>query len=411
MLGLEILVKAPRWLLSRVRQQQRLSELIEAVRGGSDGGQQVPREPREAQGYDRNDEVDDSSVGKVVSTSIDALSHTQWSPAETGFPAAPLTLKSARMCDENARVQLSQSYACPVDPTCLACQNEERAERTRKLAAAWAESAASRAVLYRKWLKPGSTILVQAVNSGQIHLWLNWVCSCVAHGIDCNTSAVVVPTDYPAYHHVTAAGFRAIEPSWTREYVVDPAWEGKQGHRGHGDINTVLLLLAAELLRKGHDILCMDVDFVWLRDPRPWLARAAVGRDILTTLAARWDALGPANTGLVFAQSTFRTRVFFETMINLLPIKDWSDQKLFNALLRHDRLRQVQFRVLPNTLFPRLIAKTWPHDRQSALAVHCVSSWKSRRLTAAGLMYFNGSCPLYDASLYPCAANLSKCKR
>lgn len=90
----------------------------------------------------------------------------------------------------------------------------------------------------------------------------------------------------------------------------------------------------AELLHEGFTVLNQDVDFVtrylhslcnpipilslhqvWYRDPRPWLRSHNANRDvrhtmsmetisiisyslqIMTALAPRWDAMGPANTG------------------------------------------------------------------------------------------------------------------
>ena len=155
----------------------------------------------------------------------------------------------------------------------------------------------------------------------------------------------------------------------------------------------------------GHHVLMVDVDIAWIRDPRLWLANDALSADVLAMVAARWDAQGTANTGMVFMRSNRRTKLLMESIVNLFPIKGWSDQVLFNQVLRHFQMRQVSFHNLPTRLFPVLpgaakdIAKAAWHAE--AYTVHAVGGHKEQRLDEAGLMFYNASCSIFHKNLKP----------
>jgi len=65
----------------------------------------------------------------------------------------------------------------------------------------------------------------------------------------------------------------------------------------------------------------VDVDIAWIRDPRIWLTNDALRADVLAMVAARWDAQGTANTGMVFMRSNRRTKLLMDSVVNLFPIK------------------------------------------------------------------------------------------
>ena len=148
----------------------------------------------------------------------------------------------------------------------------------------------------------------------------------------------------------------------------------------------------------------VDVDIAWIRDPRLWLANDALSADVLAMVAARWDAQGTANTGMVFMRSNRRTKLLMDSIVNLFPIKGWSDQVLFNQVLRHFKMRQVSFHNLPARHFPVLpnpehvLKSDW---RTEAFTAHAVGNKKEQRLDMAGLKFYNSSCSLFHKNLKP----------
>mmetsp|Transcript_15909 Transcript_15909/g.31093 ORF Transcript_15909/g.31093 Transcript_15909/m.31093 type:complete len:395 (-) Transcript_15909:192-1376(-) len=320
----------------------------------------------------------DSKPPYMSNSDFELTNPDTWTAAESGFPGKPLTLEDARFCDKSMQVSLKMGYECDEDPTCVTCALKEHRHywMARNQTASWysEKEVKLRQKAYSNF-KPGLPMIVQAVNKGQSHLWLNWACSCDANGISVRGSTLMVPTDYAAYEVIINAGFQAIKPTWTKSFEVDPKWEGKQGHDGHRYINNAVLLTVDELLARNHTVLTQDVDFIWMRDPRPWLEITIQGKDLLTTLAPRWDALGPVNTGFLYVQSNRKTRIFIKSLINMLPIKNWSDQLLVNTMLRHYKMRQVSFAILPDRLFPRM-TREWAKRRTNVHTHHSHSSFR-----------------------------------
>eukprot|EP00467_Chlorarachnion_reptans_P015921 CAMPEP_0114510754 /NCGR_PEP_ID=MMETSP0109-20121206/13979_1 /TAXON_ID=29199 /ORGANISM="Chlorarachnion reptans, Strain CCCM449" /LENGTH=378 /DNA_ID=CAMNT_0001690129 /DNA_START=53 /DNA_END=1189 /DNA_ORIENTATION=+ len=239
----------------------------------------------------------------------------------------PLTIQEARMCDPKSRIVLEKGMMdCPEDPTCIKCA--EDAQQTYSLMRAWNESRQSRDFVYERILSIGKSeeIIVMAVNSGMLHLWLNWVCGCDEKKIEVRRNTIMVPTDYKSHKIISESGFNSIEPTWTKIFHVNPKYTGKAGRGGHAWINNVHLYTIVELVDLGCNIIAQDVDMIWQHDPRSWLRHTSSGRDILTPLAPRWDGMGPANTGFMYFKSNMRVRWFLKTLMNLTPIKGSSDQ-------------------------------------------------------------------------------------
>ena len=67
--------------------------------------------------------------------------------------------------------------------------------------------------------------------------------------------------------------------------------------------------------------MMQDVDFVWMADPREVLHRGQRGRDVVGCDARRSDAHSPGNTGFVYFVSNYKTKMFINSIINLLPLK------------------------------------------------------------------------------------------
>eukprot|EP00040_Diaphanoeca_grandis_P030596 m.181086 g.181086 ORF g.181086 m.181086 type:complete len:498 (+) comp32051_c0_seq3:164-1657(+) len=350
----------------------------------------------------------------------DPLDGHKYAAHTTGFPTQAMVVDDAEMCDPKKQALLSPAWLwCPTDPTCRKCAAHW--DRNTEVVAAFKneDSRKARAKLFQDLFAnvTYNTVVVQAVNFGQIHLWLNWVCSCDANGIKARDFTIMVPSDPAAAKVIQDAGFKTIGMEWmdVLKTKIGTVYGGKTNaiSTGHSDINNALMMTGQELLHEGFNCLLLDVDFVWMKDPRHFLMEASRGRDILAMLAPRWDAQGTANTGFVFMRDNFRTRVLMDTIVNLMPIKTHSDQLLFNMVLRHYKFRQISFAALPNVLFPILADNSgqwqkrggWP----SVITAHVVSSSKEKRLHITGGIFFNSSCPIYDEELWPCGKDPMNC--
>lgn len=166
---------------------------------------------------------------------------------------------------------------------------------------------------------------------------------------------------------------------------------------GHGDINNLVMLLAEELVDAGYDTMTQDVDFVWVKDPRPYLKQARRGRDVLASDSQRQDAASPGNTGFVFYVSNYRTKIFIKSLCNIIPLKLFSDQLLFNQMLRHPKLRSVAFAMLPHEMSMQLhTLRDWKKD---TMIVHVVGDRKEDALAKRGGVHFTKNCSAYMPKL------------
>jgi len=336
---------------------------------------------------------------------------------DVGFPPKPLTIEEVRLCDREMQPFLKGSmYSCP-DPTCLKCNKADQ-NRKRKLIEVLRseERMKKRISMIKTKFKPKSAVTVMTVNTGQIHLFLNWVCSCERHGIEVRDSTLMVPTDRNAANIIERNNFTILPLDWITElgFTIDAKYEGADQAgwnphmQGHSDINSVTVIVANDLVQNDYTLLLHDVDIVWQIDPRDWLRDAAIQRDCLAMFAPRWDSLGVANSGFVWMVANKRTKIFMQTLENLLPVKGISDQQLWNALLRHHKFRQIGFRVLPLLQFQLLYDHTlrkWNQIKDKAIVVHGVSHRKTYRLAKANLWFFDEKCSAYTKDLVPCGGD------
>lgn len=361
--------------------------------------------------------VVDTATGQMWS---DPLDGHKYSAESTGFIGKPLTVEDAELCDSSKTALLSPAWLwCPQDKTCRKCARHW--DRNTELVASFRHD--DERAIRKKFFDTYrgvefNTVVVQAVNFGQIHLWLNWVCSCDKAGIPARNFTVLVPADKGAERVIKEAGFKTVDMAWTKRLSspIGTVYGGATNSisTGHSDINNALMLTGQELLDDGFHVLMLDVDFVWMQDPRPFLNEASRGRDVLAMLAPRWDAQGTANTGFVFMRNNFRTKILMHTIVNLMPIKTHSDQLLFNLVLRHYKLRQISFAALPNSLFPILASdlKTWNKQVggwSKILTAHVVSASKEARLYNTEGIFYNSSCAIYDPDLWPCGPDPQNC--
>jgi len=353
-------------------------------------------------------------IGEAKEIVLENLEDEDFELSDIGFLSKPMTIEEVRLCDKEMQPYLKGSMYYCKDPTCLTCNVHDQKRKQKIIDVLRSkEKLEAREALIRRHFEPNTSVTVMTVNTGQIHLFLNWVCSCEANGVTVRDSTLMIPTDDKAAEVIKKNKFVMLGLDWIRElgFMIDSRYEGANSAgwnphiQGHSDINSVTVIVANDLVRMGYRLLLHDVDIVWRTDPRPWLQKAAIHRDCLTMLAPRWDALGVANSGFVWMESNRRTRIFMQTLENLLPVKGISDQQLWNALLRHYKFRQISFRVLPRKQFQLLYDDTlrkWNQLESYSLVVHGVSHRKTYRLSKAGLWFFNETCSAWDSSLNPC---------
>ena len=145
-----------------------------------------------------------------------------------------------------------------------------------------------------------------------------------------------------------------------------------------------------EFLRAGFDLLCSDLDVVWIADPRPWTSGTAAGSSLLPYAdvavstdvtdshnehdSAMWGLLGELNTGVIVLRSTRAAMALCDEWIRRMQkemkerpppsggfLQWWSnDQTFFNEVVH----RAVPLKAL------ELGLKDPKPDRRAAAAAH-----------------------------------------
>jgi hypothetical protein len=157
----------------------------------------------------------------------------------------------------------------------------------------------------------------------------------------------------------------------------------------HWAINTVLFLAVDNLVQMGKRVLMQDVDVVWLRDPFPKLDRYSTGMD-MTCMYSQYltQAKGICNTGFVYTQPSFKSKLFWKSMTNAMLVKRTSDQALFNTVLRHRLFFQYMYRPLPLSLFNKRGSSKQHYDPDTTLVYHAVSVKKVNQMVLKNLWYY-----------------------
>eukprot|EP00468_Gymnochlora_sp_CCMP2014_P004676 CAMPEP_0167761690 /NCGR_PEP_ID=MMETSP0110_2-20121227/12319_1 /TAXON_ID=629695 /ORGANISM="Gymnochlora sp., Strain CCMP2014" /LENGTH=282 /DNA_ID=CAMNT_0007648415 /DNA_START=13 /DNA_END=858 /DNA_ORIENTATION=+ len=211
--------------------------------------------------HENSESENDEGLDELTPLEKKMLNVSNWSNGETGFPGA-LTLEEAALCDPKTQAVLKgEPYVCAEDVTCLMCQEEGYTKKFNEQLKTWMDSehTKERKAIYEKF-RSQELVIIQAVNTGQLHLWLNWVCSCEANGINPRDITIMLPSDENAYNMIKKSGFVAVKPP---KYDIDPNWGGRQGRQGHTFVNNMFVLTARELLALGHEVILHDVDIVW----------------------------------------------------------------------------------------------------------------------------------------------------
>jgi hypothetical protein len=127
-----------------------------------------------------------------------------------------------------------------------------------------------------------------------------------------------------------------------------PEWSD-YGTRGFATTMRYKYLVALDLMAGGRDVLYVDSDIVFLKDPLSYLARVAGDGDAHLVLQYEFpnDAF---NAGFWWARATPSVRALFDTLASALDTPDFTcDQIVLNRLLREQSV--VQYKALDAELF------------------------------------------------------------
>eukprot|EP00924_Labyrinthula_sp_SR-Ha-C_P009716 snap_masked-scaffold_22-processed-gene-3.33-mRNA-1 protein AED:1.00 eAED:1.00 QI:0/0/0/0/1/1/2/0/314 len=272
-----------------------------------------------------------------------------------GEPLKPFTIRSARLCDEDLINMLKNNdeFICSKDPTCRKCRKKEY-EETSALSFGFLNEKISleRKNRIEKYF-PGRDILVSTVNKGQLYLFLNLVCSFLNNTeTDPRSLMYLIPTDEDTFYILKDFGF-IVEPlgwyylSKEKGLKIKKEYDGRANINSHNLINTLCVFAANFVIKLNKNVLILDVDIVFLKNPFEFLNKAVYRRDVVGMYSPREDQYGYMNSGFLYFRSTKTSKILLQSYENLSYIKKRSDQQLWNTILRHYKMQQVQQRILP----------------------------------------------------------------
>lgn len=300
-----------------------------------------------------------------------------------GFPHEPMTLEDAEICDTERQIVFRDMWRCPNDISCKSCMNSS-ITRFASLKQALESNKDQRIQTINKHFSDRRSLVVAAVNNGQVFLLKNWLCSCKRLGIDPTSFTIIVPTDQEAENNVKALGLFTIDSQWVHQMprAINANYNGKANVGGHSDINNAVLIVANEILQNTiANVLIQDVDVAWnSNNVLGFLENAAVNRDVLGMFSPFYLTKGGINTGFVFFRNTRKSRIFLQTVENIAPLKRSSDQELFNIVLRHYKFTQLEYRILPQHLFYKFNGKRRVPPGKDTLVYHAVGTNKEKNL-------------------------------
>lgn len=346
----------------------------------------------------------EKEVGQRVGEELEEDLLDDWKVFD-GFPKEPLTIEMARICDESFNIMLKGAWKCPVDPTCVQCRKAEIARFKELSDAYYAPDVKEERDSFVKehFGEPtaGRPVVVMGVNFGQLYLLLNWACASLNYDIDPKTLGLVVPTDDGTYKVLQSFGIPALSTQWTRKLKtpIESSYHGSANTGGHAAINHIILFTVNDLVQKGYEVIMQDVDVVWSRDIRPWLYSAGKRRDLIAQLAPYWDAKGIVNSGFIYIRPTRMSTIFLQSLVAIAPLKQTSDQQLWNVMLRHLYFGQLSYRVLPQRIFYKYSGRRAPRPTNEMLIYHAVGVDKRKHMEWHGMWFYNEKCPFYDSSV------------
>jgi len=342
-----------------------------------------------------------------------------------GFlPTKPLLPQDVRLCDRERHNHMphgDKESLCPDDPTCVKCKPDY--ELNLKAINLFREKSMQdrrRAVFERKFTKRLHSgrvvklpVVVVGFNSGQTFFFMNWVCSCEAIGIDPREFTYIIPTDREAYDYVVARNFTAEPLDWRMKANLNirSQYKGHANVGPHGLINTFVAAGAESVLLEEYPTILMDVDLIWLKNVRRYIASVVhPGDDMVGSFSPRDDAYGYMNGGFIYFSPTKASKLFLSSFVNMCSIKRSSDQIILNMMARY-----YKFRYLHINIFPMSDINThWSQRRLRHLkngempqAVHAVGVNKGPRFQVLNLWFLKPSCKSFDQTLIDDALKLN----
>lgn len=326
------------------------------------------------------------------------------SPPE-GFITKPLTIDTAMLCDTRSMPILKGSWECDSDITCRNC-SRAFIKRFNKLSNAYNKSSLRKIRINEIKMRFSSedTVVVSSINYGQLYLFMNWYCSLLSIGVDPRDFTVMVPIDEPTKLYLDKLGFYTTPIDWvyTMQTKISSKYSTHSANVGaHADVNNILLLQSAEiLLQTNKNVLVSDVDIVWLNPNVIADLKHRIGSlDLLGMISPYYNAKSVMNTGFMYFRNTIKSRLFIETVVNLAGIKQSSDQKLFNIVLRHPRLSTYNYDILPNELYYKYGGRKAIPPSEKAMLYHGVGIEKRNRFEYYNLWFHNITCRVFDVEL------------
>lgn len=331
-----------------------------------------------------------------------------------GLPDNPIDLNTLRLCEATNGGPIDGQFECKEDPTCEKCIPNKYIvawEDTYKRAMI-PQAVAKRQAIFLKLkqlsgiqpldvqqysMSPQTTPLIQLIATDLkfMRLTANWLCRNEHIGANIRNSTLFIALDTEAssvlknldLHVMTAEDFGHTE-----------TWRTPGGDQS---VKGLAYFVMAEALALNISVLFNDADVVWVRDARRYIAEQNYQHhtDVITQLAPTWSAHGQANTGIVLARANLKTQVFFRTLTKLYPLmmKDYNDQRIFNALLRHWKFRQLSWQNLPKTLFGILNHNMLPKEVEVYETLHVVGAngIKESLMKKVFLWHFNDNCSIF----------------
>jgi len=295
---------------------------------------------------------------------------------------------------------------CPEDPSCIKCIPEFKMRRAEQMMHAHLNKTlrdARRSFLGSKFPQPlpQKVVVVIATDSRGMKLVGNWLCGAQNHlGLtDLEQHTLLVPTDDDAFLLASATGLPTLHPR-TFDYAA-AAVRDDSSEKPLGAFNGAmgaLWVVTNDLLTLGYNVITMDADIVWLKDPRPYVLDKYPHADVVSEMAPQLGTRGPANTGFVLWRPHPKTRSFAASLVPMVSVLYWRgcDQLAFNSLLRHWRFREMHYSSMCRLKFLDLHPENAHWISEDTVLLHGVGTNKENKFRSVGHWYFNSTCKHYS---------------
>jgi len=275
-----------------------------------------------------------------------------------------------------------------------------------------------------------NTIIIMTVNSGQVDLLANFVCSAKRHKFDIS-NVLVFSTDPNAHKIVLGLGIASFYDDKNFLNLSHKAAQ-RYGDSSFSDMMYAKVLSVQLINALGYHVLFQDVDIVWYKHPLPFLQRnkSIQKHDLIfQDDGNRGPRFGPssANSGFYFVRSNLRTQYLFISLLYSgdMIIESRSHQQVLIAKMNeHASLFGLRIKILNGEGFPcgfhyhrkKILMKEIVELKRAPYLFHM--SWTENKVNKIfffkqmGLWYMNENClgnRLFDAFTYSVDKNVEKC--